>query len=484
MIFVVEITVAVDDVGTEQTFRFSSGLGWATGPADTPAHTYIASGMRRSGGYRRSMFADRGMFGAVRVSHGTIEIANGDGSLDAWRTYGYGRRVRVYWGAEEGLAYPGAYTLLFEARVAYAEVTTSVVRLVLRDGMEALDRPVCRSTLAGTGGLQGPSTMAGRIIPRTYGDTFHVPAVLVDEARQIWLVCENQVAAVGQVAMDAGVAVPLGSHYADTATLLSTAPAAGQARWYVGGPTYVRFETAPASVQVSPGEAKVAGGGSPTLASIALEAGMTSASGTAVTPEIYVDDARTTYLEVLAREARQRPMWFGADRTGAFVAQLIEDPVGGSPVATLSHWDVMTVSRTVPRGLEAPVWRVNVRGRRNYAHGQSLSADAPAYVREPYYKAAEASDAGVLAKHPGAGELAFEAGGFTIGGAAEWLALHGADRDYLRVAALMDDQNVTYDLGDVLTLKHPRFGLGAGRNYAVCAVDVRYSGTIEWGLWG
>ena len=120
MIFVAEITVAVDDVGTEQTFRFSTGLGWATGPADTPAHTYIAAGMRRSGGYRRSMFADRGMFGAVRVSHGTIEIANGDGSLDAWRTYGYGRRVRVYLGAEEGLAYPGDYTLLFEARGAGA----------------------------------------------------------------------------------------------------------------------------------------------------------------------------------------------------------------------------------------------------------------------------------------------------------------------------------------------------------------------------
>lgn len=485
MIFVAEITVAVDDLGTEQTFRFSTGRGWATSAVDTPAHTYISNGLRATGGYTRSMFADRGLFGPVRVSHGALELNNADGALDDWRSYGFGRRVRLYMGTDEGLAYPSGYTLVFEARSLYAEVATSVVRVLLRDGMDALDRPVCRSTLAGTGGLEGPSAMAGRIVPRAYGDTFLVPAVLVDEARKIWLVCGNQVGSIGQVAYDAGVQVPLGSHYADTATLLSTAPAAGQARWYVGGPTYVRFETSPASVLVSPGDAKTLVGAGATFATLATEAGMASASGSPAGVEIYVDDARTTYVEVLAREARQRPCWFGVNRTGAFVAEQISDPIGGSPVATVSHWDLLQVARTVPRGLEVPIYRVSTRGRRNYAAGASLAGDAVGYTREPYYKAEAASDAGVRAKHPGAGDLALESGGFTIGGAAEWLALHGADRDYLQTSAQLDSVLATYDLGDVLTLKHPRFGLSAGRNYMICRVEIRLSGArLDWDLWG
>lgn len=485
MIFVAEITAAVDAIGTEETFYFSSGRGWATSASDTPAKTYISGGLMGCA-YRREMFAEDGLFGRVRSSFGTVTLNNARGDLDSWKNYGFdGRRFVLRMAEEEGAAYPSGYTLVFEARMLRASVSMRSVEIVLRDRLAELDAPVCTSTLAGTGGLEGPSTLAGRTIPRAYGDTFLLPAVLLDISRNIWLVCENECSTIGQAARNAGVNVTVGSDYASTADLLATAPAAGQARFYVDGPTYVRFETAPTNVQVSPGSAYTMDGLSPTFANIAIEAGIAGATGSPVTPEIYVDDPRTTYLEVLAREARQRPCWFGFDRSMNFVAETITDPSGGSPVATLTQWDYMSIERSAPSGIDVPVWRVTTTGRKNYADRSGLASTATDYVRQEHYKFEAAEDTGVLLKHPSAKTINVESGGFTVGGAAEFLALHKEDRDMLTVTAKLTTDAATYDLGDVLTIKHPRFGFASGKKVMLVAVDLDMSrNRVQWSLWG
>lgn len=486
MIFVAEITAAVDGSGTEETFYFSSGRGWATTAADTPASTYISNGLLPGGGYKREMFSGDGLFGAMRSAFGVLRINNADGALDAWKDYGFDDRIiKVYMGAEEGLAYPSGYTLVFEARMLRAVISLRAVELILRDGLSALDKPICQTALLGTGDLEGPATLAGRLMPRQYGYSFIAPGVLVEPSKKIWLLCENPCASTGQAAYNAGVAVTLGSHYASTATLLSTAPAAGQARMYIGGPTYIRYETAPTSVQVSLGEGYTIDGSAATFGQMAQEAGIAGATGGVTSHDIYVDDDRTTYLQAMAREARARPSWFGFDRNMNFKAELIADPSGESPVATITHWEILSVERSTPGGFDVPAWKVTTRGRKNWAGVSNLSAAADDDLRQTYYKAETAEDSSILLKHPLAGTLAVDTGGFWIGGAADFLALHKLDRDMLTVVAQMDATNVTYDINDTVTFKHPRFGFGSGKKFLIVGIALDFaSARITWSLWG
>ncbi len=490
MIVVARITLAIDASGTEQSWYFCTGRGWTTGPADTPANTYFEPRLARSGWYRRSMWAGGAVFGPQQASFGTLTVLNGDGALDAWRGYGFdGRAIELWIGEEEGAAFPGGFTSLGQARMLRASMSLSTIEIVLRDRLEDLAKPACQSVFAGSGGLEGSAAMAGRIKPRAYGDTFLVPAILVDGTKNIWFVAENPCASTGQVARVGGVALTLGANYASTANLQSTAPAAGQARFYVGGPTYVRFETSPAyTVQVSPGQAKTMSGDTPTIANIAAEAGISGASGSAVTPEIYVDDPRTTYLEVLTREHQQRPSWFGFDRTQAFVSELVADPTGTSPALELSHWDLLSIERVPPPGADVPIWRVRTRGRRNYAGHSAMDPASVDYAWLDYYKA-ETSSNSAATKHPRAGVLTLDTGGNYIGGAAEHLALHGVDRDAWRVSLRLTAELyaglVGLDLNDCVLLTHPRLGLSAGRKLLVTeiAIDFGREG-VDLLLWG
>ena len=491
MIVVAKITLAIDASGTTQTWWFCTGRGWTTSPSDTPANTYIEPRLARTGSLRRSMWAGGALFGAQQASWGTLRVLNGDGALDAWRGYGFdGRAIELWIGEEEGAAFPGGFTSLGQARMLRASMSLSTIEIVLRDRLEDLAKPVCQSVFAGSGGLEGSAAMAGRIKPRAYGDTFLVPAILVDDTKSIWFVAENPCASTGQVARVGGVALTLGANYASTADLQSTAPAAGQARFYVGGPTYVRFETSPAyTVQVSPGQAKTISGDTPTIANIAAEAGISGASGSAVTPEIYVDDPRTTYLEVLTREHQQRPSWFGFDRTQAFVSELVADPTGMSPALELSHWDLLSIERVPPPGADVPIWRVRTRGRRNYAGHSAMDPAGVDYAWLDYYKTETATDSAVKTKHPRAGELVLDAGGNYVGGAAEHLDLHGVDRDAYRVSLRMTSGLyaglVGLDLNDCVLLTHPRLGLSAGRKLLVTeiAIDFGREG-VDLLLWG
>jgi len=486
LIFVAEITLAIDGSGTEQTWYFSSGRGWATGASDTPSKTYISNGLMGAGRYRREMFAGDGLFGPVRSAFGALTLNNADGSLDGWRTHGFdGRRVRVYMGEEEGLPYPSGYTLVFEARMLRASIGMRTVEVVLRDRMTDLDAPMCTTSLLGTGGLQGKSDLAGRTIPRCIGFPFLVPAVLVEPTKNIYLVHAYSASSGANTAYSSGGAVVNESDYADTATLLSTAPSASRARWYVGGPTYVRLQTPAANVQMSVGQPNTSSGAAPSFEAFVQEAGVVGATSSLVAPGWYVDDASTTYLDVLARETRVRPCWFGFDRSMNFVGELIADPADGTPVAEITQWDVLSVERSAPPGFEVPVWRVATRGRRNFADRSGLAVGADPITRMDYYRSESVEDASLLAKHPYAKTLAADAGNFYPGGAAEFLALHKEDRDLMTVRLPLTTTTAAYDLGDVLTLRHPRFGLSAGKQFLVVAVEIDIDrAQVQFSLWG
>ena len=102
-IFVAEINVAVDDIGTLQTHYACSGEGFATRPGDTPANTPIPPTLLDPGSLRREMFSGDRPFGAVRPAFGEVSMYNGDGRYDAWEHHGFdGRDFVLRWGLWAG----------------------------------------------------------------------------------------------------------------------------------------------------------------------------------------------------------------------------------------------------------------------------------------------------------------------------------------------------------------------------------------------
>ncbi len=484
-VVVAAVTMCTDALGALQTRYFCNGQGWMTGAGDTPANTFISPALSEAGSYRRAMFAGRALFGAMQSSFGTITLTNLDSALDAWVDYGFdGREISLYVG-EEGAAFPSAFTRIVTTDMLRADVAPERVELTLRDPMHLLDRPIVRERFTGAGGLEGPAGLAGQPKPRCAGGTFFTPMILVDSTNFIYLVCTEASFASGATVYDGGVAVTLGSAYADTATLLSTPPTAGQARVYYGGPTYVRFASMPTYEPTMSRLAAIGSAG--VMSALAAEAGLT-VHGTHTTGPVmgaYVADSRTSYLEVFVRDSMQTPRWFGLDRDGLFVVRAISDPSGGLSVASINSHDVLSITRTAPDGMDVPLWRVTARGDRNWSRNRTLAAAAVAPARQDYISSSQDENASILTKHPLAGELAIEINNDPTGTAAAHLALHGADRFVWVVAVDLRPEWSAIDLGDVVTLTHYRLGLSAGKQLLVIALAVDHAGMrIIFSLWG
>ena len=484
-VVVAEITVCTDSLGSLRTFYFSSGLGWVTTPSDTPASTYIAPGLINAGGYKRSMFAGRALFGAMQASFGAIEISNADKKLDEWVDYAFDGRPIKLWVGQEGAAFPGGFTRVVTTDLLGASISPAKVTLSLRDPMHLLSRPIVRERFTGAGGLEGPANLTGQPKPRCAGGTHFTPMILVDASSWIYMVCTDATLPIGSTVYAGGIAVTQGAAYSSTADLISTAPSTGEARVYFGGPTYVRFASEPAG---EPTITRLAGIGSGlVMATLAAEAGLVT-HGTHISGPVmgaYVDDSRTSYLEVFARESLQTPKWFGLDRDGLFVVRDVSDPASGTSVATITAHDKLQINRSTPDGLDVPLWRVTARGDRNWSRDRTLAAGALAAARQDYGNSSTASDASVLTRHPLAGELALEIGNDPGVTAAAHLALHSADRFVWRVAVDLRPEWVEIDLGDVVTLQHHRLQLADGKKLLVVGVDIELaSQRLAFSLWG
>ena len=129
MIFVVELTPAIDSSGTLQTWYFTDGDGLATRPSDTPANTYIEPRLIDPGLIRRELFAGGELLGPVRSDYGEIVLANVDGALDSWIDYGIaGHAVIIRASADPTAAYPAGWTTVLVTQMERISVDFSELR--------------------------------------------------------------------------------------------------------------------------------------------------------------------------------------------------------------------------------------------------------------------------------------------------------------------------------------------------------------------
>lgn len=97
--------------------------------------------------------------------------------------YSWGDRPVKLWMGEPGQAWP--WTQDFQGLVAAAAIKDGRITLTIRPDDAWLDRPVL-ATYAGTGGLEGPASLAGTPKPLALGQPKYVAPVQIDTVYNVW----------------------------------------------------------------------------------------------------------------------------------------------------------------------------------------------------------------------------------------------------------------------------------------------------------
>ena len=159
--------------GGVNTVRYLSTTGYISGAADTPDSTaYLA---RLTGGFSFEQDLDVSGAGGGGASFGELLVDNIDGALDTWLFDVWSRRsVKLYLGDPTWSR--SQFVLVFEGTVADIEPRSrGTLALVLRDALAVLDVPITTDTVGGTG------ANADSAYPVALGECFNVEPQLVSE---------------------------------------------------------------------------------------------------------------------------------------------------------------------------------------------------------------------------------------------------------------------------------------------------------------
>lgn len=502
------------DIAT--TLRYASGLGYNQPSAAALYEPRLA----QPAWMRRSCYAPDRVGGAVEAGFGEAILLNGDGALDPLRRYGFAGKSFALLIGDEAAAY-GSFVTELSGVVDQAVPLWDRVLLRLRDRLEDLRKPLQPTKYSGSGDLQGAAeTIKGKPVPVALGKCFDAPGTCVDTTRMIYQFHEAALQAIDAVYV-AGLALAAGADYADQATLLSTAPSAGQYRKLLAsGGSYIRLgssPTGPVTADTVEGATAADRTTAQILKRLAIRANgipsgdVTAADVTALDAAsndeagLFVE-GEATILDAMNAIAPSAGAWFGFDRTNKLRMKQLA-AASGSPAVTLKKLDIAAVATATTvdvatlerqanqaREFAVPVWRVVVHYKKCWTP-QSSGFDATiSEARKAFlaneFREAKAEDALIKTKHPNARELHVVTGlaaeADAAAEAARLLALHKEDRDLLSVRVHWDAATAALvDLGTVVSLEINRYGYDGGALFTV--VDIERDAAKEsavLGIWG
>lgn len=504
-----EITAAIDAAGTTTVLRYGTE-GHTTGPAETPANACYEPRIKPLSSISRAMFAG-GTYGKNRVGYGDIQLVNTDGGLDAIKDYGFDGRELVLRLGSPGAAYPSGWPVVFRGTIEQAEFNWKQASFRLRDKLMLLDRPYLQTRYAGTNslpsGLEGEAQdLKGRPKPHAHGKVYNVSPPCVNTARLIY---ETGSVNTVDAGYDRGVALTAGADYTDQTDMETNAPTAGQYRaWPAGG--YIRLGSTPAGIvtfDLTQGATAAARTPAQLLKQIALDMGVASgdissadvtALDTANAAEVGIWCAdESTALQHMDQLAASVGAWYGFDRLGVLRMGRLQAP-SGTPAATLTETEILDgkIDRVAnaDEGRGLPVWRVTVNHSRNYTPQPNDLAGTVTDARRAWLaldlRATAAEDSAVKTQYLLAPELSRDtlltAAADADTEAARLLALYKVKRETFKLTVRVDaDLAQALDLGAVVELAMPRFGLDAGKLFTVIALDADYAlNALDLTLWG
>ena len=164
----------------------AANTGWSSDPGDTPANTSWYPRLLGDVELSQSAVDALGIGGRVALGLAQIDLWDGDGALADLARYGTadGRKatIRIASAAAPRASNTGAP--LSATTVAFAGIVRSIdaaapqrARLSLADAAERLATPLQSTRYGGTGGIDGPTALAGRPKPVALGRAFNVQPV-------------------------------------------------------------------------------------------------------------------------------------------------------------------------------------------------------------------------------------------------------------------------------------------------------------------
>ena len=506
MIFVAEITAAIDSSGTTQTFYITSGNGFVTKPSDAPSNTNVYPRLIDPGTYKRELFSGSKTFGAVTPSYGSVTIANSDGLFDGWKDYGFDGQPFVLRIGEEGGSYPSSFSVVFKCTMVSLNLAEKDITINLTDRLSLLDKPILNTTLAGTGGVEGSSDMAGQTIPRMFHEVGWVPLKAIDTSSLIYVVHKEpegfseETLAKSTRIYDGGVEVLREPDYSTISDIMTTAPPEGKCKIYPNGPVYVRLGTAPTYELRAYSKGSKALGIPYDYADFAYEAGIIDAStddAPATVRGLYVDDSSTTYLDLLNEASKISFAYFGFDKNDVFRSGTVQAPTGAA-VYSFNRNNSISISRGSPGFQEVPTYKLTVSSGQVWPCQVAPGATTQLkdyLTRQGWFSTLSGQDATILNKHKLAlsekVEMKYRMRNSTEFNSFKttYFSLFGVERDQVVVECLLTTDNfndlMAIDLMSVVEVKIPRFGFNAGKNFRVVNVSYKLaSQKVEFVLWG
>ncbi len=444
----------------------------------------------------------------LAVTVGEVMLANGDGQLDAlagdWAVAGQTVLLRNGPHTRPLHAPLASFVAVTRLRAAGAAAGTSRLAIPLRPAASDLDVPVC-GTYAGTGGVEGPSTLKGQNKPRLFGLKRNLEPQLVDPGLLLYQIHDGPMDSVLAV-RDRGVALSNAGDLANYAALAAASVSSGTFKTCLAI-GMLRVGATPSSLTVDArGDNDAATGGyntgsPPGIAQKLLQGpgGISSASASRFAWPVgesgllLQGGTVASAMEALAAGAFA---WWGTDADGAYQGGQLAAPSVATSVMTIEDWMLAAPPEEIGPA-RAPWWRVRVgyQALGRVQTDEQLAGAVSATDRDAYgtaWRIAPAVDTAISAVYPSALDGPEMVSGFDLVGDAQSLAdqalaMFGVPRRMFQVRIRQGAGGFSWPtmrLGACVTLIWPRHrALAAGRPMIVQAVSSRGEATTLT-LWG
>jgi hypothetical protein len=545
IVYLIEVTAAINTAGTLKTFYLCSGLGYnhPTAPG------YYEPRLGDNIIFERNIFAPGATSGKSTIGWGQITLVNTDNGLSAWRTYGFaGWPLNILIGDDTGPY--SAFTQIFVGTSEQPLFEGDNVLLQLRDYQVLFDVPIQANRYGGTNvlpnGLDGVATdLQGQAKALAYGDlsNANLEPDLVNTSLMIYQVNDGAIYDVSQV-YDAGIPQTKGAAYSSLADLQATAPASGQYRVYAAG-GYFRLGSQPVgrvTCNVLVGANAAARTVAQVIKAIATGPGGLSSGQISSSDLTALDTANSAVIGLYFKGDKVDPVQLdglippntgktitsaldeaiqaiGAqyyfDRTGILRIKQLVAP-SGSPVLTLKRFqsgmatlstdgDIVSIERVravdINNGI--PPWRMVMNYCQNYTiqkdsdlKGDKTSGTDPVGglavrdIRAKQWRRVYVDDATIKNQFPNSKPFEFTSALVTQSDAQTEVnrrhAMYKSLRDTIKVTARFStDVAGLLDLGVTVQVQCVDMGLSAGKLFTVCGINydlMNYQVVLT--LWG
>jgi hypothetical protein len=507
MIYIVEITAAIDAAGTTTVLRYAS-KPYTTKPTDTPVNTFYDDRITNPASISRSLYSNGTTSGASRVNYGAVELSNVDGGLDSILKYSFDGRSLVIKIGNEGDAY-SAFTTILNGTMEQVEFTFSKVTILARDKLAIVDMPLQTTLYAGNNalpdGVEGVADIAKSPKPLLYGQVFNIAPIMVNSSKVTYQINDGAIQSVGNV-YDKGIALTAGADYANVATLHAASPASGT---FITCLTlgYIRLGAVPTGLltcDATQGAASSNRTVAQILKTMALKAGIASGDINAsdVTAldtannsviGIWIDGADSAMV-AMDKVAQSIGAYFGFDALGSLRMGLFTTPTG-SATLEIDINNILSIehSRTNDTDKGIPAWRVNLSYQKNYSVQDFDLAGAVTAARRSVLSLSaltkSAEDTAIKTQYTLAPTIEKESllvdATAAQTEATRLLNLYKTSRDLYTVTIALDLTTTLPDLNNVVNITMNRFGLNSGKLFKIIGIESDYSkNRATLTLWG